>query len=336
MSKALALALVVASSLFAPKASAFGADGHMTIGSIADALLQGSRAGKVARSILGTNLRTASIWADCARSVKTPAFKYEVNPVYRECEPYEQDPASLRLLEDFVRRNYRQCPVVPHNTDPCHKQYHYTNVSIEQSAYAPGLRGTSGHDLVQAISAMIVKLQVPLQSAPAPFDIKNRKEALRLLVHYLGDIHQPLHVASVYLDREGQPVDPDRTTPFDPQWRTFGANDLLVPSGTLHGAWDGLHGPFATEAPSDDTLKRARAVSLTPGPISGWSKQWADESLGLGKSAFDKLVYEPEVEGKHRVTLPAGYGERRVSVQHEQVIRAGARLAHLLRAIWPD
>ena len=53
-----------------------------------------------------------------------------------------------------------------------------------------------------------------LESAMACGRRKGRliREALRLLAHYVGDIHQPLHVAAVYLDREGRVVDPSRWT----------------------------------------------------------------------------------------------------------------------------
>src|SRR5262245_40671119 len=47
-------------------AFAFAGTGHTTVGTIADRLLDGTNAGKQARKILGSNLRTASVWADCA------------------------------------------------------------------------------------------------------------------------------------------------------------------------------------------------------------------------------------------------------------------------------
>jgi hypothetical protein len=41
----------------------------VTVGTIADSLITGTKAAKQVRDILGTNLRTASVWADCAKGV---------------------------------------------------------------------------------------------------------------------------------------------------------------------------------------------------------------------------------------------------------------------------
>jgi len=54
---------------------AFGPNGHKTVGTIADSLLAGTNAGKQAQNILGSNLRTASVWADCAKGVNPTTFK---------------------------------------------------------------------------------------------------------------------------------------------------------------------------------------------------------------------------------------------------------------------
>src|SRR5262245_21370848 len=50
-------------------AFAFAGTGHMTVGTIADRLLDGTNAAKQVRAILGSNLRTASVWADCAKGI---------------------------------------------------------------------------------------------------------------------------------------------------------------------------------------------------------------------------------------------------------------------------
>lgn len=37
-----------------------------------------------------------------------------------------------------------------------------------------------------------------------------RPIAVILLAHFVGDIHQPLHVGAQYFNAKGQPVDPER------------------------------------------------------------------------------------------------------------------------------
>src|SRR5438093_431267 len=61
------------------------------------------------------------------------------------------------------------------------------------------------------------------QPAPLPFSIRDKKEALFLLAHFVGDLHQPLHVGAIYLDRNGQPVNPDLSG-LDPLTETAGGN----------------------------------------------------------------------------------------------------------------
>jgi hypothetical protein len=333
MSKGRRAAIVLCLVFLAPLSTlAFGPTGHMAVGTIADSLLAGSNAGKQARKILGTNLRTASVWADCAKGVNTKTFTYEGGGHFPECAVYE-NPDSQHAMERFVRRNATNC-AAPHNTEVCHKQYHYTDVAIERPAYMKGVVGTSDQDIVAAVSAAIAVLQgLP---SPAPFKLASKREALRLLVHYVGDIHQPLHVAAVYVDTNGHVVDPDMGT-FDPQTETRGGNDLLIGNESLHGKWDGVSGTFFTEPPTAAVLKQGKSVAKTAGPMTAWSAAWATETLGLGKNAYEGILFSAE-NAQHRYTLslPAGYDAKRAQVQQDQVVHAGARLAQILKEMWPD
>jgi len=318
---------------------AFGPAGHQAVGAIADELLKGKPAGKEARKILGTSLRTAAVWADCAKGVNEETFLYGERGKRPECAPYENDD-SVDLMEQFVQRNVGTCPM-PANAESCHRQYHYTDVAIQRDKYSLGVAGTSDHDVVAAINAMIAVLKG--QPAPAPFDIADKKEALRLLSHYVGDIHQPLHVGAVYLDGAGQVVDPDQGV-FDPKSETTGGNDLLLARPgpkfkppKLHSLWDTVSGSVTKVPVTQAVLQQARAVPAMSGDLPSWSAQWATESLIASKDAFKGLRYEPlDQKAKlYLVTLPDGYKNASAGVLRKRVVEAGARLAHILEAIWP-
>jgi hypothetical protein len=103
------------------------------------------------------------------------------------------------------------------------------------------------------ISAAIAVLQG--NDSPPPFKFTSKKEALRVLTHYVGDIHQPLHVAAVYLDPAGHVVDPDMGT-FNPQTETHGGNDLFIGNKKLHGEWDSISGPFTSDPPTMQVLMK--------------------------------------------------------------------------------
>jgi S1/P1 Nuclease len=164
-----------------------------------------------------------------------------------------------------------------------------------------------------------------------------------LLAHYVGDIHQPLHVGAVYIDSAGNVVDPDSGT-FDSITKTTGGNDLYLDQPAprkkprnLHHEWDTVRGAVVGMPVPAVVLDEASRVEPTPGSLEQWDVVWASESVVLSKDAFRDLAYEAlDEKAKHYlVTLPEGYGGARNQVQRKRVIQAGARLAQILNAIWP-
>src|SRR5436190_11238701 len=164
-----ALLLLVVWSLSIP-AFAWGPAGHMTVGTIADSLLAGTNTAKEVRKILGTNLRTASVWADCAKGVNEKTFKYGGEGRFAECAVYE-NPASEKAMERFVRRNVGNC-VSPPKAENCHRQYHYSDVAIQRMIYMKGEVGTTDQDIVSAVSAAIAVLQG--HDSPQPFKLASK------------------------------------------------------------------------------------------------------------------------------------------------------------------
>lgn len=313
---------------------AWGSAGHQTVGAIADRLIVGTNAATQVKKLLGGDLRTAAVWADCAKGVSRPAgtFKYSVSSKYPECKPFETPAGQLQMI-DFVKRNWDTCHSAA-GEDPCHKQYHYSDVALERDSYQKTEIGTSDHDIVSAIGAAIAVLQGG--AASAPFSIVSKKEALRVLSHYVGDIHQPLHVAAIYLDPTGREVDPDAGT-FNPDTKTRGGNQLLDGQNKLHGEWDAVATSLNAAHLGTTGVAAARQVPLTSGDVAAWPAAWATDTLQVGKAAFKNLTFATEDGVKHSwpVTLPPGYSSARTKLQREQLIKAGARLAQVLEAIFP-
>ena len=312
---------------------AWDSTGHQTVGAIADRLIAGTNAETEVQRILGTSLRVSAVWADCAKGVerKGAKFSYTATGKRWECQLFETS-AGKAEMANFVRRNWDNCAPLP-DEDRCHKQYHYTDVSNLRGRYAKGLAGTSNHDIVSAVSAAVAVLQG--KPAPAPFSINTKKEALRLLAHYVGDIHQPLHVAAIYLDQDGNAVDPDHGS-FDRSTETRGGNQLLDGSDSLHFEWDHVAENLSVDRLDDEILSEARKIATTHGSLSNWSTKWASDTMLASKPAFKGLTFSHEDNEHHwLVTLPDGYSEMRATMQREQLIKAGARLAQVLEAIWP-
>jgi hypothetical protein len=332
-------ALACLLACFCAPASAWGPAGHHTIGAIADRLIAGSNAAKhVARLLHGGTLQDAAVWADCARAID-PAENYAYTSPgrYPECAIYET-PALEAEMADYVRRNDTNCGRGP-TEESCHKQYHYADIAVQRRHYLPNETGARNDDIVAATDAAIRVLKG--EPAPAPFDIKNKREALLLLAHYVGDIHQPLHVGAVYLDARGRRVDPDKVG-FRPATATRGGNQIIVPAGAdrlkptnLHHLWDDIPAAMTVSFVDSKWLARARAVRRTGGALDDWPTAWANQTLYQSRSAFAKVKFGRKKGDNWRATLPANYDAKMDAIKERQLIRAGARLAQVLKAIWP-
>jgi hypothetical protein len=333
------LAGVILGALDGRSAGAWGHEGHETVGAIADSLLVGTNAEKAVREILGTErLETAALWADCVKGVSdTAPYAYHLNSRYPECDPFQQSAAGREEMEDYVRRNSTACH--PESAgEACHRQYHYADVAIEHDTYDRADVGTNDHDVVSAINAAIAKLKS--QAVPAPFSFETRKEALRVLAHLVGDVHQPLHVGAIYLDASGQEVNPDSGR-FDPATTTRGGNLLIHGRNRkLHAEWDDIPRSLDAAQFLSAGVTQSKLVPATKGPVSDWARAWASETVGVSRTAFAGLSFGAEENaGTHRagwsVLEPTNYAANRAAAQEQQLVRAGARLAQLLQTIFP-
>ena len=331
--------LALAAALFATAASAWGPDGHHTVGALADRLIAGTNAQMQVRTLLGgLTLEQAAVWADCAKGVD-PAknFAYTSAGKYPECAIYETPEGEAEMI-DFVKRNDTNCPHAPGDAS-CHTQYHYTDEAVQRKAYQLGDVGTRTFDVVAAITATLHVLKG--EPAPAPFNIKDKREALLLLSHYAGDITQPLHVGAVYLDACGKVVDP-MTVPFDASMDTQGGNLVTTlrvatnhRSETLHATWDDIPDALHSNHIDAAWLALARAEPATPGDLYNWSTHWASTTLTQARAAVDGLQFGPQQGGTWTVALTGRYDDSMAPIKKRQLTVGGARLARTLMTIWP-
>lgn len=335
---AMRLAFLLLCLVSAMPARAWSPQGHQTIGAIADTLVAGTRAAREVHALLGDeSLGTAALWADCVKGVsEREPYRYVANPRYAECQPFHGE-AGEREMEDYVRRNLEACRPL-RGQENCHKQYHYTDVAVQRAAYARGLVGTSDHDIVAAIQACVRVLRG--EPAPAPFDLRSRKEALRLLAHLVGDVHQPLHVGVVYLDAAGGLADPDAHG-YRADTDTHGGNAMQDANGqNWHSEWDALPGRLQADRFAGAGAGLAKAVGRTRGDVLGWPQAWASETLVLSAQVHARLSYgarreDEKSRGNWPILGKTAQGPADASLKESQVVKAGARLAQLLEAIWP-
>ena len=339
------LALLLSSLLILPSSVwAWGADGHEIVGAMAERLLQNTRAAQRVKQILGgRSMAQVAGWADCLKNIN-PELQFEyTNPGrYVDCKTFE-NPEDIAVLAAFVKQNHDSCFATSKSRESCHKHYHYTDLSLSQTAYQTGEFGSAAEDIVQALAASIAYLRG--ETVPAPFHFSSEREALYMLIHLVGDLHQPLHVAGVYLDADGQVVDPLSTSlstggVVSAVSGTQGGNALQFEQTNLHSLWDKV-----SPSLKEQLLNQIQQQPLST--LSNFSSEqlrlapqlWANESLIDARKAFEGLSFGKKTNtargDRWNVELPLKYRERVEQMQQVEISKAGYRLAVLLNSIYP-
>jgi hypothetical protein len=213
------------------------------------------------------------------------------------------------------------------NGNPKHSTYHYTDVPFQLPHYHDGGVGTFEEDIVQTLKQAIAVLQGKTDPALNPHKFTKR-QALMILTHMTGDIHQPLHVGAAFVSKDGKFVVPkthaevDETAIFDSR----GGNNLLlddqklarlsaslIPPGEpkpvregvpqsltkpFHSYWDSTTVDYAfrrirTKTPgqfADAAIASKPAIKANTGDLATWPYQWADDSLAVSKLAYQDVV----------------------------------------------
>jgi hypothetical protein len=229
------------------------------------------------------------------------------------------------------------------------RQWHFVDIDfdtpdIDKACFGPpkpadvASEGAASDCVVHKIDAFKAELADP--------DIprKERILALKFLLHFVGDVHQPLHAA--------QRVDPDTKTD------DAGGNCVGVLPGRatvpvrLHSYWDTTLVGKALGKDADAAADKL-AVLLTPANRQKWSggqpADWAKESYEIAKKkvygglidqtpeisdhVFKDRHGEPDTRcGPSKVfRIDDDYDTRGKAVVKEQLAKAGVRLAGLLR-----
>ena len=139
----------------------------------------------------------------------------------------------------------------------------------------------------------------------------SRREALLFLVHFVGDMHQPLHCAN-HDDKGGNEV----------------PVVFLGEATNLHSLWDS---GLLKRMPDEDRLLEIISAVLTPERAAEWSRgtveEWAGESFRLAQMVVYGYL-PPATAGA--VSLGEGYQRAAEPIVRDQIAKAGARLAAIL------
>ncbi len=188
--------------------------------------------------------------------------------------------------------------------------WHYVNVPITEPRYNPKYCQPAGC-VVSKIEDFRRVLLDPKARRP------EKQQALKFLIHFIEDLHQPLHVGDTG-SRGGNLI----------QVRFFGEES------NLHKVWDSQ---IIEEHTRKEQVWSWELTGLaTPRMAAEWSKgtpeDWATETLAAAKLAYRTSGGKTLLRSGTR--LGKGYCNFALPVVQEQLAKAGVRVAAVLNALF--
>lgn len=183
--------------------------------------------------------------------------------------------------------------------------WHYINIQSEKKIEAKNFEG-KGYQVLEEQMTILKNSNAPKEK---------RAQALKWIVHLVGDLHQPLH-AGLASDRGGNSV----------SLRWFGKNS------NLHELWDS--GLIDARKLSYSELAEFLARKITPThrtKASDPALKWIEEDVALRELVYSIPKKQKGRKGK-RSKWEYDYVYRTKEVLDNQLIKAGLRLAHILES----
>lgn len=207
-------------------------------------------------------------------------------------------------------------------------KWHYVDLDPERCDYQPARACPDGDCVVAAIDAQRKILADTAQTPEA------RRDALKFLVHFIGDVHQPLHAgtrqdADGNTDAGGNKYQISLRTAVAPE--SHGAKHHVPgrPFATnLHAVWDYYELESAVLSPEKYAakLRQDGMAPISPEAL-GNPVDWALESC---KGIDAKGLYPRDDDGQWQRKLGGAYLDAKRPYAEERIRTAAARLAAVL------
>lgn len=241
----------------------------------------------------------AHAWSQKGHDVTAYIAEKHLNPAARAAVDSIFDGMSLVYWANWLDN-------ASHNMDHAYtKTWHYKNIDAgvpyDQAPLNP--KG----DVVTAIYGQIEVLSDPSASKA------DKHLALRILVHCMGDMHQPMHMGHLS-DLGGNKVPVkyfDRKTNLHSIW-----DSSLVESAHK---WS-----YSEWQEQIDRLSPEQEAAETAGTVDDWARETHDIATGVYKyfQPGIKVMYNPIAQWTPTI--------------ERQLLRGGLRLAHILNTIFPE
>jgi hypothetical protein len=184
--------------------------------------------------------------------------------------------------------------------------YNYTAdwhwVTIQDGeTYEQSVKNPNG-DVIQTLERLIRELKA------GQLDRKKEIEAIKMIIHLVGDIHQPLHVGGG-TDRGGNDV--------KVRWFRTDSN--------LHRVWD-------SDMIEDTKLSFTELAQWLGKPEITVVRQW--QAATVKDWAYESMSYRKQVYDKGDVNLGYRYSYKNMDTVKLRLLQAGVRLAGVFNEIY--
>ena len=291
---------------------AYGPPGHRLIGDIAAREADPATVAKVRALVGDLNWGSMACLPDDIKSLDPGASPYPDSIAALNALNVPAHAAVYAQLRAFHDANLEY---EPGETERRHASFHYADIPVKDvEKYADGPTGRRPDDIVQMIKFCAEVLHGDVPEAN-PYKI-TKPVAVILLMHYVGDIHQPLHVGAEYFNAAGEKANPD-TDKGATDYPDQGGNSIIIGSIVnvrasaravrLHAIWDSSLVDSAKQQIRAETGKNvmtereyvAYYAAHPPAnwempaslPFTAWSEAWANEIQPIARDAHERLVF---------------------------------------------
>jgi len=210
-------------------------------------------------------------------------------------------------------------------THPETAAWHYADIEIDSGDLSaacygfPLLAAGEAASLGPAKDCVTDKIdEFAAELASPRTDPAERLLALKFLIHFVGDLHQPLH-SSDHQDRGGNCIGLSPPSPDGQETN-------------LHAYWD--VGAVDAQGESAAAIAQQLNASISDTQVKSWStgssRDWAMEAFALGKRDAYHLPTLPTCAAPGNIALTADYEKNAIATAKLQLQRAGIRIAWLL------
>ncbi len=207
-------------------------------------------------------------------------------------------------------------------------KWHYVDLDPNRCEYVPQLMCADGDCVIAAIDAQRKILADTTQAPEA------RREALKFLVHFIGDVHQPLHAgtrrdAEGHTDAGGNKYQISLRTAVAQESRGGKRRAVGEPAATnLHAVWDFYELESAVLPPEAYVAKlRKDGIPQISPETLGSPAEWAIESC---KGINAQGLYPQDGDGQWQHKLGSAYLDAKRPYAEERIRTAAGRLAAVL------